>query len=209
MSPITLYKKQRQIIDFISQYIQKNGSSPTLQEIADAMGLSSLATVHEHLQALAKKGVIRRFEGSVRGIEIINDSFNTSLNAIELPIVGFIAAGEPIDAQEQPIDTILVSADLVSSTHRCYVLQVRGDSMIEEGIFDGDNVVIQHQTNANNGDIVVALLDDGFATLKKYFFESSTRVRLQPANKNMDPIYVHPKNLKIQGKVTGIVRKYN
>lgn len=208
MSPVTLYKKQRQILDFISQYIQLNGSSPTLQEIADAMGLSSLATVHEHLQALQKKGVIKRFEGAVRGIEIVADAFNTSLHAIELPVVGYIAAGEPIDAVENPIDSVLVSADLVSRTKRCYVLQVRGDSMIKEGIYDGDNVVIQHQETANKGDIVVALLDNGFATLKKYYKESEDRVRLQPANDEMEPIYVHPKDLKIQGKVSGIIRRY-
>lgn len=209
MSPVTLYKKQRQILDFISQYIQVNGASPTLQEIADAMGLSSLATVHEHLQALQKKNVIRRFEGTVRGIEVIHEAFNTSLSAIELPVVGFIAAGEPIDAIENPVDTIMVASDLVSKSKRCYVLQVRGDSMIKEGIFDGDNVVIQQQETANNGDIVVALLDSEFATLKKYYKESENKVRLQPANDEMDPIYVHPKNLKIQGKVTGIIRRYN
>src|SRR4030066_198754 len=109
MSPVTIYKKQKQILDYISQYIQLNASSPTLQEIADAMGLSSLATVHEHLQALVKKGVIKRFEGAVRGIEVLHEAINTSLNAIELPVIGYIAAGQPIDAIEAPIDTILVS----------------------------------------------------------------------------------------------------
>lgn len=209
MSPVTLYKRQREILDYISQYIQVNGTSPTLQEIADAMGLSSLATVHEHLQTLARKGVIKRFEGAVRGIQIVDDTINASLNSIELPVMGFIAAGEPIDAYENPVDTVVVSADLVSKTKRCYVLQVRGDSMIEEGIFDGDSVVLQHQESANNGDIVVALIDNEFATLKKYYKEGSDKVRLQPANKEMAPIYVHPKNLKIQGKVTGIIRRYN
>lgn len=209
MSPVTLYKKQRQILDFISQYIQLNGCSPTLQEIADAMGLSSLATVHEHLQALEKKGVIKKYAGAVRGLEIIDNAINSSLNAIELPIVGFIAAGEPIDAVENPIDTVLVSSDLVSKTKRSYVLQVRGDSMIEEGIFDGDYVVLQHQENANNGEIIVALIDDNFATLKKFYKEQNGMIRLQPANSKMDPIIVHPASLKIQGKVTGIIRRYN
>jgi repressor LexA len=209
MSPVTLYKRQRQILDYISQYIQLNGTSPTLQEIADAMNLSSLATVHEHLQALAKKGVIKRFEGAVRGIEVIDEAFNTVMNAIELPIVGYIAAGEPIDAIENPIDTILVSSDLVSKTKRCYVLRVRGDSMIDEGIFDGDNVVIQHQDTASNGDIVVALLDNGFATLKKLYKEDNNIVRLQPANEKMDPIIVKANEVKIQGKVTGIIRRYD
>jgi len=209
MSPITLYKKQRQILDYISQYIQLNGTSPTLQEIADAMGLSSLATVHEHLQALTKKGVIKRFEGAVRGIEVVDEAFSTTMNAIELPVVGYIAAGEPIEAIENPMHTVLVSSDLVSKTRRCYVLQVRGDSMIEEGIFDGDNVVIQHQETANNGDIVVALLDNGFATLKKFYRENDGRIRLQPANQKMDPIYVKAGDIKIQGKVSGIIRRYS
>ena len=186
-----------------------NGTSPTLQEIADAMGLSSLATVHEHLQALAKKGVIKKYEGAVRGIEVISEAFNTTLNAIELPVLGYIAAGEPIEAIDNPIDTILVSADLVSKSKRCYVLKVRGDSMIDDGIFDGDSVVLQHQETANNGDIVVALLDNGFATLKKFYREPNGAIRLQPANRNMDPIYVEPQDLKIQGKVTGIIRRYN
>ncbi|KKU48216.1 MAG: LexA repressor [candidate division WWE3 bacterium GW2011_GWA2_46_9] len=132
MSPVTLYRRQREIINFISQYIQKNSTSPTLQEIADAMGLSSLATVHEHLQTLAKKGVIKRFDGLVRGIEILDDKINTSLQGIELQVVGYIAAGRPIDAIENPIDTITVSSDLVSSVKRCYVLQVRGASMIQD-----------------------------------------------------------------------------
>ncbi|MFZ5424821.1 MAG: transcriptional repressor LexA [Patescibacteria group bacterium] len=207
MCAVTLYKRQKEILDFISQYIQKNGSSPTLQEIADAMSLSSLATVHEHLQALVKKGVIKRFEGAVRGIEILDEKVNATLQGIELPLVGFIAAGEPIDAIEDSTQTIVVSPDLVSRVKRCYVLQVRGDSMIEEGIHDGDYVVIQKQETANNGDIIVALIDNNFATLKT-FYKEKDRVRLQPANQNMDPIYVNPGDLQIQGKVTGVIRKY-
>src|SRR3990172_1713844 len=123
MSPVTIYKKQKQILDYISQYIQLNASSPTLQDIADAMGLSSLATVHEHLQALEKKGIIRRFDGAVRGIEVLDDRINATLNAIELPLVGYIAAGEPIEAIENPLQTVLVAPNLASKTKRCYVLQ--------------------------------------------------------------------------------------
>lgn len=209
MSPITLYKKQRQILDFISQYIQKSGFSPTLQEIADAMNLSSLATVFEHLQALEKKGVIKRFEGSVRGIEVIDQGFNASLSGIELPLIGYIAAGEPIDAIENPIESVMVASDMVSKSKRCYVLQVRGDSMIQDGIFDGDYVVLQSQEIANDGDIVVALIDETFATLKKFYHEKDGRIRLQPANDKMDPIYVLPQQLKIQGKVTGVIRRFS
>ena len=208
MSPVTLYRKQRQIVEFISQYIQVNNCSPTLREIADAMGLSSLATVHEHLQTLERKNVIKRYEGAVRGIEIVDDRYNTELNSIELPLIGFIAAGSPIEAIENPLETVMVSGDMVSKTKRCYVLQVKGASMIEEGIFDGDFVVVQQQESAENGDIVVALIEGTFATLKKFYREKD-RVRLQPANSNMDPLYVDPKDLQIQGKVTGIIRRYN
>jgi repressor LexA len=208
MSPVTLYKRQKEILEYISQYIQMNGTSPTLQEIADAMQLSSLATVHEHLQTLEKKGVIRRFDGAVRGIEVTDDTINATLLGIELPLVGYIAAGEPIEAIENPLETITVSADLVSKLKRCYVLQVRGDSMIKEGIFDGDYVVIQQQDTANNGDIVVALIEGTFATLKTFYKEKDGRIRLQPANDEMEPIYVDANDLLVQGKVTGVIRKY-
>ncbi len=209
MSPVTIYKKQKQILDYISQYIQINGSSPTLQEIASAMGLSSLATVHEHLQALVKKGLIKRYEGVVRGIEILDEKISATLSGIELPLVGYIAAGQPIEAIENPLNTVIVSADLVSKSKRCYVLQVKGDSMIKEGIFNGDYVVIQQQNDAKPGDIVVALLDSGFATLKSYFPEKGGKIRLQPANDSMDPIYVDLGSIQIQGKVTGVIRKFD
>jgi len=209
MSPVTLYKRQKQVLDFISQFIQKNSTSPTLQEIANAMGLSSLSTVHEHLSALEKKGFVKRYEGSVRGIEIISDMLNTTLQGIELPLIGYIAAGKPIEAIENALETVMVSADLVSRNKRCYVLQVKGDSMIDQGIFDGDYVVIQQQETANDGDIVVALIDNDFATLKGYYNEGNGQIRLQPANSKMDPMYVAAKNLKIQGKVTKKIKKYN
>ncbi|MBU0649710.1 transcriptional repressor LexA [Patescibacteria group bacterium] len=208
MSAVTLYKRQREIVDYISQYIQKNATSPTLQEIANAMGLSSLATVHEHIQALVRKGVIRRFEGAVRGIELLDEKLSTSVTGIELPLVGYIAAGKPIEAIENPLATVTVSADLVSKTKRCFVLQVVGDSMIDEGILDGDYVVIQQQETADDGDIVVALLDNEFATLKKLYREPQGKIRLQPANAKMDPIIVDSTSVTIQGKVTGVVRRY-
>ncbi len=208
MSPVTLYKRQKEVLTFISQFIQLNGTSPTLQEIADALNLSSLATVHEHLKALEAKGLIQRYSGAVRGIEVTTNMMDTSLQGVSLPLVGYIAAGQPIEAIENPLETVIVSADLVSKSRRCYVLQVKGSSMINEGIFDGDYVVIQQQNTARDGDIVVALINNGFATLKKFYREKNGRIRLQPANDDMDPIYVDAKDLKIQGKVTGVVRKY-
>ena len=208
MAPVTLYRRQKEILEYISQYIQKNSTSPTLQEIADAMGLSSLATVHEHIQALVKKGVLKRFDGVVRGMELLDEKLSTAVLGIDLPLVGYIAAGEPIRAIENPLATITVSADLVSKTKRSFVLQVVGDSMIEEGILDGDYVVIQQQDTANDGEIVVALLDNEFATLKKIYREGGQRIRLQPANSRMAPIIVAAESVTIQGKVTGIVRRY-
>ncbi len=203
--PVTLYKRQKQILDFINQYVSVNGHSPTLQEIADALSLRSLATVHEHLQALSRKGIIRRFEGSVRGIEVLDKKIGDSLQGIELPLLGFIAAGTPIEPYTDPNATFSVSPALVSAKKRSYVLQVKGDSMIEDGILDGDFVVIEEQNVANNGDIVVALLDNGVATLKR-FFKEKDRIRLQPANSTMKPIFA--KRVTVQGKVVGVIRKF-
>lgn len=204
--PITLYKRQRQIVDFIAQYIQKNGYSPTLQEIADALGVSSLATVHEHLQALQRKKVIKKFEGAVRGIELIDRTFLKMTDSVDLPLLGFIAAGSPIQPMTDPNATFKVSPEMITSKSRAYVLQVKGKSMIEDHIDDGDYVVIQETQEVNNGDIVVALLDNGLATLKR-FYKEVTRVRLEPANSSMSPIYAT--NVQIQGKVVGLIRKFN
>lgn len=203
--PITLYKRQRQILDFISQYIQKFGTSPTLQEIADSLGVSSLATVHEHLQTLVKKGVIRRFEGAVRGIEVLDHKIGQMVESVELPILGMIAAGSPIAPMTDPNASLKVASSMISGKKRSYVLQVRGDSMIEEGILDGDFVVIEEKKEARDGEIVVALLDNGLATLKK-FFKEATRIRLEPANSSMKPIYAQ--NVTVQGRVVGLVRRF-
>lgn len=203
--PITLYRRQRQILGFLKQYIDKYGFSPTLGEIAESIGVSSLATVHEHLQALAKKGVIKRFEGAVRGIEVLDQKISSVLKGIELPILGFIAAGAPIMTYTDPDATVNVPPTMVSDKKPSYVLKVKGDSMIEDGILDGDYVIIEEQTEANDGDIVVALLDNGLATLKRFFREDN-RIRLEPANASMNPIYAT--DVKIQGKAVGIVRRY-
>lgn len=203
--PITLYRRQKQILEFISQYIQKFGYSPTLQQIAEAIGVNSLATVHEHLQALAKKGLIRRYKGAVRGLEIISNAKNQSLAGLELPILGFIAAGQPIEPYTDPNASLMISPTLISGQKPAFVLQVKGESMIDEGILDGDYVVIEQQEEAKNGDIVVALLDNGLATLKR-FFREATRIRLEPANAKMAPIF--SRKVKIQGKVVGVVRRF-
>lgn len=204
--PVTLYKRQKQIVDFISQYIQSHGHSPTLQEIATAMNLSSLATVHEHIATLARKGVIKKYDGSVRGLEILDSRYSNNALGLELPVLGFIAAGKPIEPYTDPNASLGVSPSMVSGKKRSFVLQVKGDSMVEEGILDGDYVVCEENPEASNGDIVVALLENGLATLKR-FFREATRVRLEPANSTMSPIYAT--NVKIQGKVVGVIRRFN
>lgn len=203
--PITLYKRQRQIVDFIAQYIQKYGYSPTLQEIADSLGVSSLATVHEHLQALQRKKVIKKYEGAVRGIELMDRTFLKMSDSVDLPLLGFIAAGSPIEPHTDPNATFKVSPEMVGGQKRSYVLQVKGKSMIEDHIDDGDFVVIEETQDISNGDIVVALLDNGLATLKR-FYKEMTRVRLEPANSSMSPIYAT--NVQIQGRVVGLIRKF-
>ncbi len=202
---ITLYRKQKQILGFLKQYIDKYGYSPTLGEIAEAIGVHSLATVHEHLQTLASKGVIKKFDGAVRGIEVLDQKFTNSGHGIELPILGFIAAGQPIMTYTDPDASIKVSPSMLSGKKRSYVLQVKGDSMIEEGILDGDHVIIEEQITANDGDIVVALLENGLATLKRFFREAD-RIRLEPANSSMLPIYAT--DVKIQGKCVGVIRRF-
>ncbi len=202
---VVLYKRQRQILDFIAQYIQQNGYAPTLQEIANAIGVSSLATVHEHLQALERKRVIKRFSGQVRGIELLDRTFLNKDEGINVPIMGYIAAGKPIEPYTDPNANFKISPEMISGKKRAYVLQVKGQSMIEDHIDDGDYVVIEETQSVEDGDIVVALLDNGLATLKR-FYKEVTRVRLEPANSSMSPIYAT--NVQIQGRVVGLIRKF-
>ncbi|MCK4588658.1 transcriptional repressor LexA [Candidatus Woesebacteria bacterium] len=205
MAPI-IYKRQGQILDFIRQHIQTNGSAPTLRQIADAIGVSSLATVHEHLTTLERKGLIKRKTGKTRAIEIIGTTESFSSEGVAVPILGFIAAGAPIEPYTDPNATLSLPPTFVSGKKRVFVLQVRGESMIEEQIRDGDYVVVEQSEEAKNGEIVVALLDNGMATLKR-FFQEATRIRLEPANAAMSPIFV--KNVRIQGKVVGLIRRYS
>ena len=204
MAPV-VYKRQGQILDFIKQHIQAHGLAPTLRQIAEAIGVSSLATVHEHLSALENKGLIKRKAGKVRSIVLANEDINFSPQGITVPVLGYIAAGSPISPHTDPNAKMSISPAFASAKKRVFVLQVRGESMIEEQIQDGDFVVVEQSEKARNGDIVVALLDNGMATLKR-FFKEATRIRLEPANAQMSPIFV--KNVKIQGKVVGLIRKY-
>jgi repressor LexA len=205
-----LYKRQKQILDYIEKNISKYGCAPTLTEIAQHLGLSSLSTVHEHLAVLEKKGLIRRYRGAVRGIELLEKEEEIkplSINAfIELPVMGFIACGEPIEPYTDPNATLSVNASLIRPGDKSFVLQAKGDSMIDDGILSGDYVVVKEQQSAYNGDIVVAVLKNGFATLKR-FYREATRIRLQPANSTMSPIYVT--DVEIRGKVVAVIRQFN
>jgi repressor LexA len=195
-----LTKRQKQILDFITQFIQSYDYAPSYREIAEHFGLSSTATIHEHIKSLEDKGLISSSHNVARSLEVLNYRFG---KAIELPLAGLITAGEPIEAIETP-ETIAVPRDLIKDENS-YVLKVKGESMIEEGILDGDYVIVERKYYPQNGDVVVALLDNEYATLKKYFREKD-RIRLQPANKTMRPIYA--KNPAIQGIVRAILRTF-
>ncbi|OGG36028.1 repressor LexA [Candidatus Gottesmanbacteria bacterium RIFOXYB1_FULL_47_11] len=205
--PATLYTRERQLLEFITQFIQRYGYSPTLKEIGDALGMGSPATVHEHVDRLRQKGFINKLDGTARGIEIVEQYAKaaTGKNIIDLPVLGFIAAGAPLEPYSDPNFYMSVAPGMISADKPSYILQVKGTSMIEDGIMDGDFVVIQHQQDAKSGDIVVALLPNGFATLKRIYFEKD-RIKLMPANSTMSPIFAT--HVKIQGKCVGLIRKF-
>lgn len=202
---VVVYRRQREILDFLNDYIDKFGHAPTLSEIARHLGVKSLATVHEHLQTLEKKGLIKKSGGLVRSIELIDKRIGDVVRGIELPVMGFIAAGAPIEPYTDPNATFAVAGNMVPSNKKSYVLQVKGESMIDDGILDGDFVVIEETSQANNGDIVVAMMDSGVVTLKRFFREKD-QVRLMPANSTMQPIFA--KSVTIQGKCVGVIRRY-
>jgi len=198
-----LTKRQRQILDFITEFTGENGFAPSLREIGEHFNLSSPATIHAHIQALKQKGMLKTSFNEARSIEIIPANVNW-VASLELPLVGLITAGEPIEAVEEN-DTIAVPADFVTDSANSYVLKVKGESMIEDGILDGDYVIVERNPSPENGDIVVALLNNAYATLKKFYRESK-RIRLQPANSSMKPIYAA--DPLIQGVVRGVIRKF-
>lgn len=207
-----LPRKKQKILAYLKEYIREHGYAPTLTEISHHFRLSSPATVHEHLEYLEKHGFISRHDNQLQIIDrAANDGAeNTEVeylagSAVELPIAGLITAGAPIEAIEDATATLTVPSEL-ARRRNSYVLKVKGDSMIESCIADGDFVIVEKQDYAQNGDIVVALLDDGSATLKEYHKEKHY-VRLQPRNFKYQPLRV--KNVVIQGKVTGIIRAFN
>ena len=198
-----LTRRQREILDYLGEFIQQHGYAPSLEEIGRRFGLSSLATVHKHLTNLQEKGFIRRAWNRSRSVELVPTRGGG--RAIDLPLLGFVAAGAPIEAIATA-ETIAVPEDLVGKRDT-YVLKVRGDSMIDEQIRDGDFVVVEDRKTAENGEMVIALLGGSDVTLKKLYREDG-RVRLQPANPAMQPLLVTPEQLQIQGVVVGVMRKY-
>lgn len=198
-------KRQQQILDFICAEIHRKGYPPSVREIGQAVGLSSSSTVHSHLAALEAKGMIRRDPSKPRALEVLD--FRDNGHAIDygsvrnVPLVGCVAAGQPILAAENIEQTMCLPVEIADE--QTFLLRVRGDSMIEAGIFSGDFVVVRQQQTAENGDIVVAMIDEE-ATVKTFYRESD-RIRLQPENETMDPIY--SRDVTILGKVVALFRR--
>src|SRR6202161_1216220 len=207
---MTLTKRQKQVLDFLVTFQNKHGYSPSFEEMARSLRLTSLATVHKHITTLEKKGFIRRGYNQSRSIEIVQLPKSVKDQVMErriqeLPLVGRIAAGRPLGAGGER--ETLSLGDFARGGNS-FVLQVKGSSMIEDHIMDGDFVVCEQTQVANAGDIVVALIGGEDATLKRFYREGAGKIRLQPANSEMAPIMVAANDLKIQGRVIGVLRKY-
>jgi len=200
---MVLTKRQKEILDFITRFLDEKGYSPSLMEIGEHFGLSSPATVHKHVDNLRRKGLVRKTWNANRSLELTPSALG--VRSIRLPLVGRVAAGQPIEAVEQR-ETIAVPENMVGRGET-FVLQVRGDSMIDEQIRDGDYVVLEKRARVHNGDVVVALVDGQETTLKK-FFRDGARVRLEPANQGVEPIVVPGERVRVQGVVVGLLRRY-
>ena len=199
-----LTKKQKEILDFIQDFLGDHGYAPSFEEIAGRFGYASLATVHEHLENLRAKGYIRKGYNESRSIELVPTGLTAS--AVSLPLMGAVAAGEPIEAVHEQ-ETVSVPEDMLGRGEH-YVLRVNGESMIEEQIRDGDYLVVRHREVAENGDMVVALVDEESATVKKFYREKDGMIRLQPANERMQPMFFPAERVRVQGIVMGVMRRY-
>jgi repressor LexA len=210
---MALTRRQKEVLDFLVGFLDKHGYSPSYEEIAQGLELASLATVHKHVLALESKQYIRRSFNQSRSIEVMSKYFDDKQRLspaplvadLEVPLLGRIAAGSPVESV--PDQQTLRFSDFTGDENT-YALQVRGESMIEDHICSGDYVLVEKTPNVREGDIVVALVDGMETTLKRYYREGDGRVRLQPANSGMTPIYVSPQQLDIQGKVLAVLRKY-
>ncbi len=208
---MALTRRQKELMDFLAEFIEGKGYSPSYEEIAIGLGLASLATVHKHIQALEAKHYIRHNYNHSRSLEV-GERFveeerarKPAISSGSIPLMGRIAAGAPVEAIVNK-ETLHFS-DFVSQENT-YALEVRGESMIEDHICSGDYVLVEKTDSVRNGEIVVALVDGTEATLKRYYHEPDGRVRLQPANAAMQPIYVPAESLQIQGRVLAVMRKY-
>jgi repressor LexA len=207
---MALTKRQKEVLNYLVGFINKNGYSPSFEEIARALKLTSLATVHKHLSTLEKKGYIRRGYNQSRSIEVVQlpkpiREQVLDRHVVELPLAGRIAAGRPLEAVETN-ETISL-ADFARGQNT-FVLQVKGESMRDDHILDGDYIVVEQTQVSNPGEIVVALVGEDDATVKRFYREPGGKVRLQPANSAMAPIVVQGTDVKIQGRVVGVLRKY-
>src|ERR1700682_4069631 len=207
---MTLTKRQKEVLDFLVGFVNKHGYSPSFEEIAKALRLTSLATVHKHINTLERKGFIRRGYNQSRSIEVLQlpkpvREQVMERHAVELPLAGRIAARRPLEAVEEG-ETF--SLGEFARSANCFVLQVKGNSMVDDHILDGDYIVVEPTQVANAGEIVVALVRESEATLKRFYREAGGKIRLQPANSEMHPIIVPASEVKIQGRVVSVLRKY-
>jgi repressor LexA len=200
---MSVTRRQKEVLDFISNFVQRNGYSPSFEEIARGLSLKSLATVHKHITNLQKKGLLQRAHNRSRSIDVLPPRSKTR-RSDRLPLLGRIAAGQPVDAAET--NETIALADIIGN-REVFALQVRGDSMRDEHIVDGDYVLVEHTSTARQGEIIVALVRGSETTLKRYYIEGTT-VRLQPSNTEMEPIYVPLSQIAIQGRVLGVLRRY-
>jgi repressor LexA len=208
---MALTKRQRQMYDFIAEFVENNGYSPSFEEIGTAMGLSSLATVHKHINNLETKKYLRRDYNRSRSIDVLplpdgipSRARPVTVSSVELPLVGRIAAGRPIEQVETP-ETISLTD--FTRAKDVFVLQVMGDSMQDEHIMNGDYVLVEKTQSANEGEIVVALLNGSETTLKR-LYHAGKQIRLQPSNATMQPIMVPADSVQVQGRVVAVLRKY-
>ena len=197
-----LTKRQKDILDYVKDFLHRHGYSPTLEEIANHFSLASLNGVYKHLRALEERGFIRRLPNQSRSIQVLETSLSRQ---VVLPLLGYIAAGQPVEPVAD-VEEISVPESFLTR-RKNYVLRVRGDSMIDEHIQDGDYVVIEQREEARNGETVIALIDGESSTLKKFYREGN-RIRLQPANPDLTPLYVDEAQLQVQGVVVGVMRRY-
>ena len=210
---MALTPRQKEVLDFLVDYIERHGYSPSFEEIAAGLRLSSLATVHKHISALEQKGYVRRRFNESRSIEVSPGYLEAERERLEsrreghreVPLLGRIAAGSPVESVAAP-ETLNLGE--FTETENVYALQVKGDSMIEDHICSGDFVLVERVAEVRDGEIVVALVDGMETTLKRLYREPDGRIRLQPANVEMAPIYVEPERIEVQGRVLAVLRKF-